>query len=173
MPFLRRAAKSENIDVLKEEVPLLWKEQVEAGEIDLAIIDFGGRKVGVQREDAGERRRNVVEDIEGRFEARVVDVRLVVPGPRCHDRRHDIEPAALLQSRQPGNRSGGGGTDLPVVGHPGDVLLVARDASLEGEAPVRILRIKVQRLERNRHLRRPTLGIHVGRRVPDALPSPG
>ena len=78
----------------------------------------------------------------------------------------------MLQARETGDGSGDAGVDLPVVGYPGDILLIALDASLYGEAPVRIVRIEVQRLEGDRHFRCPTLRIDAGRRMPDALPVP-
>ena len=134
MPFLRRPPEGEDIHVLQEEVPFLGKEQVESGEIDLAVVHLGGGKVGVQRKDTRERRGEVVEDIEGRFHAGIGSVRLEVPGAGRHDRRHDVEPPALLQPREPGDGAGGAGVDLPVEGHPGDLFLVALDASLDRES---------------------------------------
>ena len=59
-----RAAKRKERRPVEEEVSLLGKEQREAGEIHLPLIDLGLREVGVHGEDAAQAGRRTVEHID-------------------------------------------------------------------------------------------------------------
>ena len=54
----------EYVRVLQEKRPLLGKEQTESRQVDLAGIDTGSGEVGIDGERAGQRRRDLVKQIE-------------------------------------------------------------------------------------------------------------
>ena len=64
------AAELEDVGVLQEEVALLGKEQAEAREVDLPIVDLGRGEIRVDRQRCVQRRRHLVEDIERRLRIR-------------------------------------------------------------------------------------------------------
>ena len=60
------AGEVEEGRAVEEEVALLGKEQREAREVDLPLIDFGLREVGVDGEVGPQQRRQVVEEVDAR-----------------------------------------------------------------------------------------------------------
>ena len=61
------ASELEQVRIAQEEVALLGKEQIEAREVDLPVVDFRRGEIGVDGERAGERRRDAVVDVERRI----------------------------------------------------------------------------------------------------------
>ena len=58
------AGEVEEGGAVEEEVAPLGKEQREARQVDLALIDLGLREVGVDREVGAQARRRVVEEVD-------------------------------------------------------------------------------------------------------------
>ena len=78
IPFLSKITEGENVDVLEKEIPFLREKSRKSAQIDLPIIDFRRRKISVERQDARERGREVVEDIQRR-------IRLTCRFPTLHN----------------------------------------------------------------------------------------
>src|SRR5205814_10327176 len=66
-----RSAKVERALILEEELALFGKEQAESGEIDLLLVGFNLREVGVVREICGEALRDAVFHIPTEIAAEV------------------------------------------------------------------------------------------------------
>ena len=66
------AAKLEDVRITKKEIPLLRKEQAEASQIDLPVIDLRRRKVRIEGQRATERWSQPIKDVERRVELRFV-----------------------------------------------------------------------------------------------------
>src|SRR5690606_34018724 len=85
----------------QEEVPLLRKEQTEAGEVDLAVVDFGRREIRIQGQRTVQRRCELVENVERRLEIRRAARRSAVDLRVGHaHRRHDVESETLFELRE-------------------------------------------------------------------------
>ena len=90
------APELKDVDVLQKKVAPFGKEQAEAREVYLAVVDFRRGEIGVQCERCVELRRDLVEHVDGRLDggfrrgagdgAPVADA----------DGRHDVEALALL-----------------------------------------------------------------------------
>src|SRR4030095_13895025 len=82
---------------IEKEIALLWKQQREAREIDLPLVDFRLGKVGVHRQIGSKARRDAIEHIEAG--GRVVgDTRIPPPRKRFRCAEHvrlDVEAAPL------------------------------------------------------------------------------
>jgi hypothetical protein len=72
----------EHTGVLQEEVALLGKEEGEAGQVELAVVDLGLREVRVEGEAGGEGRREVVAQVAARVPV-PLRARLVVSAPNA------------------------------------------------------------------------------------------
>ena len=108
-PVVREASELEDSRVLEKEVAFFGEEEVEAGEVQLPLVDLGFGEVRVGRERSGDRRHEFVEDVETRVELRgapildgVVDVAQRSPGlqieaPALADAAHALQGPRVPQ----------------------------------------------------------------------------
>ena len=151
---------------------LLGEEQAEPRQIDLPIVDFGRREIGVQRQRRIQRRRDLVEDVERRLRIGVIGARREVAALDGRQRRHDVEAQPLPQVRDPRELARDRRALRPVSRDPTHRLVVARDSAVEVEAPGVGVRIERDRLERDPRLGDPAVVALRCARLPDAVPLP-
>ena len=165
------AAELEDVGVLQEEVALLGEEQPEPGEVDLPVVDLGRGEVGVDRKRCIEQRRDLVEDIERGLpiEPRSAPSIEVVVFDDAQ-RRHDIQPAALLQAFETRDRARDARVELAVARDPAQGLVIALNRALEVHSPGVVGGIERQRLEGNRHFRGPAAVVARRCALPDPFP---
>ena len=151
------ASELEDVGILEKEIALLGEEQAEPRQIDLPIVDFGRREIGVERQSRIQRRRDLVEDIERRLRIGVIGARLEIAALDGRQRRHDIEAQPLPQVRDPRELARDRRALRPVSRDPAHRLVVARDSPVEVEAPRVGLGIERDRLERDPRLGDPAV----------------
>ena len=173
--------EGEHAEILEEEIALLGKEQVEPRQVDLLLVDFHLREVGVEGEVRGEVLGDAVSEIAagaarhvvrerlgkraiGRDAAEHVRLHLHVPRagrdtkPHQRSSRRDLQDAAEGRERARHLRQ-----VRPLVLPPDDAPQVDAPGLLR-------LGLIAKRLERDRDLDRPALiedgGLHVPHGVP-------
>ena len=97
---------AEEPGVLEKERALFWQEQVEPVEVDLLVVDFDLREVGVVRRIKGEARRDAVLHVDTGVaqERRPIVGEIRVDGV-AQEVRHDLE-VALRRHLKPGELTG-------------------------------------------------------------------
>ena len=183
--LLAEAAEVEDARVLQEEIARLREEQREAVEVHLARVDLGVGEVRVEGERTCYGRRQLVEDVEGGIERReVLVVDIGCARHRVHDplavaeaadraARHDVESEAAdvaLDARESARLRHVGRELVLPPRSPAALLVDAPHVAHHVEAPGRRLGVERERLERERELAGPALGVHSRFRVPDAVP---
>ena len=159
--------------VLQEELPRLRKEQVEARQVDAAIVDRGLGEVGVGGERRRHRRPRLVEDVAAGVHLRVAPVGRVVPARSQRQAGPDVDTQPLidvLDSVQVSDLGDVDEVDVLIRRGPTRGLVAAADAAQDVEAPGGRVRREVQALERDRQLHRPALRVDRAARPPDAVP---
>ena len=156
---LARVADAEQPGVLEEERTLLGEEQREAIQVDLLIVHFDLREVGVHRgvegEAGGQTVLQVAADLAEPRRSRGFDARLervtkhIRRDPKVAQRRR-LHATKRARERQPIQ------VELPGNGCPVGALVLAPDVALKVDAPGLIGRGGIpQRAERNGKLRLP------------------
>ena len=176
--------EAEDATSFEKELPLLRKEQGEAGQVDLALVHLHLREVRVVGEVGGQVPGDAVLHVDAAVDAHIVDLHGgcgQVRGQAADDIRFDLEAAARRRRLQANQRAGLGDAEHPAgataeSGRDGQrrqigPLVLAPDGAPELDAPdMRRLRPVAQGLERNLHLYRPAAveaaGSHVPHRVP-------
>ena len=164
------SSELEEVGVVEEEVALLRKEEVEAGQVDLPVVHFGRRKVGVHRQRRVERRRHPIEGVERRLEVRLCSRRRVSPLLIARDRRHNVEAKALIQLREPGGKTHDAGVVAAIARHPDHFLAPASDRPAEVESPRVDGPVERDALERDLQLSGPAVLEYRRGGIPDGRP---
>src|SRR5690606_37381987 len=109
--------------------------QVEAAEIDLAVVHLGGGEIRVDGQRGIQGWRQSIEGIKRWFQRTVRVTTDMVLAPVDGDTGHDIQTHALVQTSQPGDLAGDTGIIGTVVGNPGHFLAASTDGTTKVEAP--------------------------------------
>ena len=177
VPLATGTRKVEEGRAVQKEIPALLKEQREAREVHLPLIDFGLGEVRIDREIGSQQWRRIVEEVEPR--ARVEVRGRAASAGRClgceEAVRLDVETAALRDVADAGHQAGVVHALKPLVARPAipdRLLVLAPDRPLEVDAPGVVVRIEIERPEWNLDLQRPADLAPSGTRVPDTIPLP-
>src|SRR5262249_47317797 len=145
--------------------------------VDLTDVERRIRKVGIERQCVGERRRHLVEGIAARGHARIRTRTISLP-IAFHARRAielDVEPDALTDIFNPYQVTGLADVrelERRIDSRPVDALVLVIDASSDVEAPGGLGRFIREALERNRKLRHPAVANDPRASVEDRVPLP-
>src|SRR5437588_4428791 len=90
-----RVREGEYSGVLQEEWSFLRKEERKARQVDLTIINFCFREVGVERCRPFQTRCDVVENVDARFSAQVI-AGIDVMKSLARDERPHVKPSSLI-----------------------------------------------------------------------------
>src|SRR5690606_21956245 len=122
----------EDVGVAGEEVPALREEQIETGQVDLAVVHLGGGKIRVDGERRIELWRHLVEEVELRLH-RLLAVPLCAEAPLLphHEVGDHVEADTLPHSDHAGGGTGNARIHLTIAGDPGDGFIIAADGAAE------------------------------------------
>ncbi len=163
----------EDARVLQEERALLGEEEREARQVELARVGLGLGEVRVDRQHRLQAGRDAIEGVQPRLAGRLVRAGRAVVHPVAVEEGHHVETQPLVQPVQARQIAGfRDQEDGRVVARarPAVDLVAALDPAVDVEAPGPARGIEGQRLERDRELRRPALGIDRRRALPDPVP---
>ena len=154
----------------QEELTFLRKEQREAREVDLPLVRFGLREIGVDGQHGREVRSDVLGHVQAGLEPGVTlllasrNIGPKLPALALAGPLKPAQEARLREVREPNVLTGRG---------PAILLLLPLDLALHVEAPGVLFRLEAQGLEGDRELGRPALVGATRRRVPDSVPVVG
>jgi len=167
---LRQTAELEDFAVLEKEIAFLWEKQRKPREIDLPVIDVGGREIGVQRERTNKRGRDAPKCVQRGLSkpARTIPDEVLALADR--GRGHKVETSTLLAAGHAAQLAAHIERDPSIALRPGDFLTLAADGADQINSPSICIAIERQCLEGNRDLGLPTGIIDCGGCLPDTIP---